>query len=206
MLTVACVEWGNYLGRGAKYVENLQAMVARHLTVPHKVVCLTEDPRRHAFAFDAGLELVDLRGVLCGWWNKIELFRPDRFHGRVLYLDLDTLIVGSLDELVKHKGLLHLDRWGWKNHVYGSGVMCWDAGEHENVFHDFSRDVPGRFEGDQNWIQACGEWPALPDGACVSYRYHCKSGPPPGASVVAFHGRPKCHEFEPGHWVSKAWR
>jgi hypothetical protein len=187
VLTVVCVETGNYLCRGAEYVEKLAVMVGRHLTAPYRFECLRPD---------TGLE---------GWWNKVELFRPRRFCGRVLYLDLDTVIVGPIDELVEHKGCLHLDRWGWTEKVYGSGVMVWDAGEHAEVFERFTPEVPKRYRGDQDWMTSLGGWDALPDGICVSYRYHSIGGPPKGASVVCFHGIPKPHEFTSG-WVAEAWR
>lgn len=191
MLTVVCVEWGNYLGRGAEYVDKLKAMVQRHLSLPHAFVCLQPDVG------------------LAGWWNKIELFRPGRFSGRVVYLDLDTVIVGSIDKLAASKGILHLADWGWTKNDYGSGVMVWDAGEHDWIFKLFKPDVPRRFRGDQDWMThlrdvGADSWPALPKGLCVSYRYVSRPAPPAGASVVCFHGKPKPHELA-GGWVPHHW-
>jgi hypothetical protein len=184
-LTVACVQVGDYLGRGEEYVEKLQAGVARHLSAPFRFECLREATR-------------------AGWWAKLDLFRPGMFEGRVLYLDLDSVIVGPLDRLAESKGILHLGRWGWTKNDYGSGVMVWDAGEHEEVWARAPADVEQRFRGDQDWMTHLGGWPALPDGLCVSYRYHAKAGPPKSASVCCFHGTPKPHEL--GGWVAEAWR
>lgn len=186
MITVACVEWGNYLGRGEEYVEKLQRGVARWMSLPHEFVCLRPD------------------GDLIGWWNKIELFRPGRFAGRVLYIDLDSVIVGPLDPLAVHPGVVHLRDWGWKRHVYGSGTMVWDAGDHSDIFTRYTPEVAEWFEGDQDWMTHLGGWDALPAQLVRSYRYHCKAGPPPGCSIVAFHGKPKPHEFTDG-WVATAW-
>ena len=193
MLTVACVEWGNYQGRGRDYVARLQAMAARHLTVPHEFRCIRPDA---------------VTGDLDGWWNKVLLFRPGLFKGRVLYLDLDTIVVGTLDELVRHKGLLHLDEWGWKEKVYGSGVMVWDAGEHEEIYSRFTPAVAARLRGDQDWMTELGGWGALPPGICCSYKYHCakRGRPAAGASVVCFHGPIKPHTLPEGHWVREYWR
>jgi hypothetical protein len=186
VITVACVQVGNYCGRGAEYVNKLRAAVNRNLLVPHRFECITESDKP-------------------GWFAKCDLFKPGLFSGRVLYLDLDTLIVGSLDRLVLNKGILHLRYWGWRRNDYGSGVMVWDAGEHEEIFKLYDSTVPQRFKGDQDWIRHCGEWPALPTGLNVSYRYHCKSGPDSGASTISFHGSPKPHEFPAEHWVTRAW-
>lgn len=198
LITVVCVEVQEYCGRGREYVQKLRSMVARHLSMPHRFVCISD--RTHE-----GVEVIKAFGNLRGWWAKTQLFFPGLVSGRCVFFDLDTVIVDSLDELVQHKGILHLDRWGWERKVYGSGVMVWDGGEHSDIWSSFTDAVPRKFEGDQDWITSLGGWPALPDGICVSYRYHSKQGPPPGASVVAFHGRPKCHEVTTG-WVPQAWR
>lgn len=185
MLTIACVEVGNYLGRGAEYVAKLRAMVERHLRLPFRFECISQSEK-------------------AGWWAKVDLFEPGRFTGRVLYFDLDTVIVGPLDALADSKGILRLTDWGWTKNDYGSGVMVWDAGEHEEIWTRYTPDVPQRFRGDQDWMTHLGGWPALPKGLCVSYRYLSREAPPPGASVVAFHGVPKPHEVLTG-WVPRAW-
>ena len=206
MLTVACVDAGNYLGRGREYVEKLRRMVARHLSLPHVFTCLTDYGPVGNEHGDAPTFFIALPPGLRGWWNKIVLFRPGLFEGRVLYLDLDSVITGPLDPLAAAKGILHLDRWGWDRKVYGSGVMVFDAGEHADIWEKFTPEVPRKFEGDQDFITSLGGWPALPDGLCVSYRYHCKKGPPAGASVVCFHGSPKMHQLPAGHWAHEHWR
>lgn len=184
MLTVACVETGNYCGRGAEYVDKLRAMTARHLKAAHRFVCLRDGPP--------------------SWWAKIDLFRPGLFSGRVLYFDLDSVITGPLDGLAGRKGLIHLGMWGWKKNDYGSGCMVWDAGEHEEIFTRFTPQVPERFRGDQDWLTHLGGWDALPFPLVCSAKYHCKNGPPKGASVVCFHGPKKPHNVS-DHWVKAAW-
>jgi hypothetical protein len=186
MLTVACVQVGNFLGRGEEYVAKLSSMVARNLSQPHRFECITESDKP-------------------GWWAKADLFEPGRFYGRVMYLDLDTVIVGPLEQLAASKGILHLADWGWTKNDYGSGVMVFDAGEHEEIFTRYTPDVPKCFRGDQDFIKTIGEWPALPKGLNVSYRYHAKNGPPAGAVTVSMHGQPKPHEITTG-WVPQFWR
>lgn len=215
MIIVACVEVGNYLGRGAEYVAKLRAMVARNLSAPHTFICLSDDYRRHAPRHDSRErdfihELPEPGfGIpgLVGWWAKLYLFSPMRFapRTRVLFLDLDTVIVGSLDALVESKGILHLADWGWTKNDYGSGVMVWDAGEHEEIWTRYTPDVPQRFRGDQDWMTYLGGWPALPKGLCVSYRYVSKQAPPAGARAVCMHGTPKPHEILTG-WVPELWK
>lgn len=186
MLTVACVNVQNYLGRGDEYVEKMRSMVARNLSKPHRFECITRSDKP-------------------GWWAKIDLFRPGRFSGRVVAFDLDTVIVGPLDALADTKGTVHLTDWGWDHNLYGNAVMVWDAGEFDEIFTRYTPDVPMRLRGDNDWMFELGGWPALPKGLNVSYRYHAKAGPPAGAVTVSMHGRPKCHEITKG-WVPEFWR
>ena len=185
MITVACVEVGNYLGRGEEYVTKLRAMVARNLAAPHEFVAIRESDKP-------------------GWWAKIDLFQPGRFTGRVLYLDLDTVVVGPLDPVAQYPGIVHLQDWGWPQNDYCSAVMVWDAGQHADAYERFTPAVMQQFRGDQDWLTHLGGWEALPKGVHVSYRYAARKGPPAGASTVSFHGRPKPHEV--GGWVAECWR
>jgi hypothetical protein len=200
VLTVACVEWGDYLQRGTEYVLKLRSMVERHLSMPHRFVCLTDSVVRRP-----GVEGVGLTQGRDGWWNKVELFRTGLFSGRVIAIDLDTVIVGSLDRLVETKGTVHLIDWGWTHNAYGNGVMVWDAGEHEEIWTRFTPEVPRRLRGDNDWLYELGGWDALPDGMNCSYRYHAVEAPPAGAVTVSMHGRPKPHEITRG-WVPREWR
>ena len=189
MITVACVNWGDYLGRGQHYVDTLRSAVARNLKQPFEFVCVRE------------------AGNLQDWWVKIALFQPGRFKGRVLYLDLDSVVVGPLDELVESKGIIDMHDWGWGAHPLNSSVMVWDAGEHERVFTAYQPEIAKKFcvGGDQEWITALGGWQALPAHMVRSYRYHSIKAPPADASVVTFHGTPKPHEVTKG-WVPQHWR
>lgn len=186
MITVACVNHGNYLGMGDFYVDKMRSMVARHMSQPYKFVCLKDE------------------GEETGWWAKIELFRPGRFTGRVIYLDLDSVVVGNLDILSANKGIIDLTGWGWKTHTLCTSTMVWDAGEHEQVFLSFDDSVKKRCRGDQDWVTELGGWPILPPALCRSYRYHSIVKPPKGCAVVAMHGSPKPHEIQFG-WVPESW-
>lgn len=183
-----------------EYVQKMGGMLDRNLITPHKRVCISDESNI------PGWEIIKSDRSLKGWWQKISCFPPGRFEGRILYLDLDSVIVGSLDRLAASKGIIHLNRWGWTTQTYGSGVMAWDAGEHRDIWDKFSSDTPTLYRGDQDYMTALGGWEELPDGVCCSYRYRATRAPPAGVSVVAFHGRPKPSDLPPGHWVHQYWR
>lgn len=207
-MIVACVEHGDYLGRGREYVDKLKSMVSRNLRQPFTFVCLTDDRSRH----DRLTWWESLPPGLPGWWNKISLFKPGMFPAgaRVLYVDLDTVIAGTLDDFAASRGIIHLRNWGWDRDVYGSGTMVWDAGEYEEIWtrrHEAAEMIAAneRAVGDQEWITKLGGWPALPPHLVKSYRYHAKEKPPEGCSVVCFHGPDKPHLLPPDNWARRIW-
>jgi hypothetical protein len=195
-LTVACVKWGTKYP--AKYVNVLQAMVKRSLARDHEFVCFTDDPK--------GLkcETVKLPGDLKGWWNKLFLFKPGLFSGRVLFLDLDVCITGPLDDLVDYATPFAIIE-DWHLPGYNSSVFVMDHDAHPQVWEEFEPRVAKRLHGDQDWITekipnaAIFPWPW-----CVSYRSHAVPGVPKGARVVVFHGEPKPHAM-PSPWVERYW-
>ncbi len=178
MLTVACV-----LSPGPVYnvahVSRLHMMAKRHLKQPHQFVCVTDS-------------------IFPGWWAKISLFKPARFHGRVLYLDLDVTVTGSLDELADFDAPFVLVK-DWQRIGYNSSVMSWDAGHLDRLYTEFTDDdmkIPG---GDQSYI-----WAKMPGAAkfpkpwCRSFkRIVLMHEPTDDMRVCVFHGRPKPWDVEP---------
>lgn len=102
MLTVACVLVRGNVPYTPDYVLRLSRMVKRGLGgIPHRMVCLTDQP--DAMPPDVTPIKISLPPGLFGWWAKVELFNPAHgFQGRMLYLDLDVLVAGSLDVIVDY--------------------------------------------------------------------------------------------------------
>ncbi|RYF05591.1 MAG: hypothetical protein EOO77_28205, partial [Oxalobacteraceae bacterium] len=98
MLTVACV-FKSFAGTAfghsydATWVQKLASGAARHLTVPHRFVCLTN------MGEIEGVETIPLSNDWPGWWSKVEMFRPGLFDGPVLSFDLDVLFTGNIDHM-----------------------------------------------------------------------------------------------------------
>ena len=175
MLTVACV-----LSPGPIYtrehVARLEAMVAEYMTQPYRFMCLDDSP-------------------FPGWWAKISLFEPGRFTDRVLYLDLDVTVVGSLDEIADYPwpfaAIKDYERQG-----LNSSVMSWGPIWADHVYAGFTPDVMDRPGGDQAWITELQPNAAtFPPNWCPSYKHQCRYSVPQGAKVVVFHGRPKSWEL-----------
>ena len=198
-LTVVCLNWRNYLGRGAEYVGKLRRGVERHLTVPHTFREVTE---------------ADLPAGRRGWFNKLHLL--EMFDGEVLYLDLDVILTASLDPFVDllrsdPSRIWARDDWSYpvseprhgREATINSSVMLWQG----------RRDMAGAeplipvTHGDQGIITQLF-WPVgiglLPPDWVRSYKYDVWKGRAPGP-VTVFHGEPKPHIVTDA-WVSQCWQ
>lgn len=206
-MKVVCVKTGTKYG--AEWVIRLRNMVAKHLPVAHEFVCLTDRPVE-------GLACTPINNDLPTWWAKVGLFEPGFLSGDKLYLDLDVVITGSLEKLVRcldgdRSRLWALDDFSYSlvnpkrgmsadaikllggTGTINSSVMLWNGDVAKRVWTRFAPEVMNVLHGDQNWItQAL--WPdkinLIPPGLVCSYKYHVLRGVP-AAPVVVFHGDPK---------------
>lgn len=147
-----------------------------------------------------------------GWWAKMELFRPGVFEGLVLYVDLDTLIVGDLSDIAAYPGefamLADFNRPSRRQ----SGMMLFRPGKiTEAIWEEWIRDPEGhmrRHRGDGEWLHSVTEGAdiiqRLFPGQVVSFKRDARKGPPKGARIVAGHGRPRLSDPRAG-WINKAW-
>lgn len=172
-LTVACVlVAGPVAGYSVDYVLRLERMVRRHLARPFQFVCLTDGSKGplpapiETVQIPAASEAIPANGR--GYWSKVQLFNPAiGFSGRVLFLDLDVLVVSDLapivdfpaalalteDELVAERAHITTDRYG-RTLVrrFNSSVMAWDAGTQDFLFTRWTIDQTLRLSTDQDWI------------------------------------------------------
>lgn len=200
MLTVACVlRVDGVCDFNADYVAKLKRGVERNLTVPYRFVCLSN--------VDVPCERIDLSHDWRGWWAKLELFRPD-IEGRILYFDLDTVIVGNLDEMASVEKFTMI-RGFMVPTRRGSGVMMltdrkpvWDAW--------IEKPDMTLKDGDQEFIGKFCEavWQDEVPGAVVSYKNDVlpENRFEHRARVIAFHGKPRPHQLPPEHWMRDYWK
>lgn len=208
MLTVASVlrSGGRY---GVDDVRKLYGMVRRNLSHFDRFVCLSDVE----FEIE-GVERIPLIDRFPGYWAKIELFRPSVFYGdaRVWFADLDTVIVGNVDELAaRTEDFIGLRDFYFPDRL-ASGLMLWSPTYRGGIYTDFivnAKQIIAQYRrGDQEFIEPYVSKPAywqdvLP-GAVVSYKVHCKDGVPRGTKVVAFHGVPSPAQVA-DKWVKEHW-
>jgi hypothetical protein len=164
-LTVACVLWeGDFRTRNYSFewVRKLKHMVAENLTIPHEFVCLSNLPLPQV-AHKLGIKRIPLVNDWPGWWSKIELFRPGLFKNRVLYLDLDLIIIRNIDLLASEISPFILLRSEYKGkkktgdglsiYKYNSSVMGFypNTGITQTIYNNFDNHSMKIFRGDQDY-------------------------------------------------------
>lgn len=202
MFQVVCVNIGPKFD--PEYVHRLQRAVALNLDVPHDFAVITDMPSWYRCRT---LEPMD---NLKGYWQKVTLFAPQRWReyagNRILYLDLDTVVMGNITELVKYPSafLTLRDRL---LPMVNSSIMCWDYPEFKHIYNNFKGDIDNWPRGDQEWInsQVWPEWinEAFP-GEYPDFKEDLKHRDPIGVErIVWFHGVPLPHTLQ---WVQDLWR
>jgi hypothetical protein len=222
-LTVACVWVRGEYPYGAEYVERLHGMCTRHLDRPFTFVCLTDRPELLREPVVA-VRVAKLPGLAP--WTKLELFNPARqWPGRVLYLDLDSLVVAGLAPIVDAPAPFALTDDPASAHrpraidAYGraivrrfnSSVMAWDGGTQAHLYERFTPAVADRLSGDQDWIgERAPSAHALPRWWFPRLSELLRQpGPPPqfGRARVVLAKQPKnAVAAATWPWFREAWR
>ena len=160
------------------------------------------------------VDVIQMRHLWPGWWAKMELFGP-HVKGDILYTDLDTVFVGSLDDILQVKDLTLLRdfyRDGVKLKAgLGSSLMCLPEEKRARIWERFSENPQmhmrvHRSGGDQRFLETMMDidgpcWQDRCPGQVVSYKVHCAEhllgkgfvfrSIPVTARVVCFHGQPR---------------
>lgn len=210
-LTVACVWVKGHVPFTADYVVKLRSMVARNLDMPHRFVCLTDRP-------SALPEDIETLPAACpvglkAWWTKLRMF-DGCLSGRVLYLDLDTLVVGRLEPIVTYPSTFalipHAGSFAPTTHrivpLYNSSVMVFEPAAYPDVWRHWNPGVARKLFGDQDWL---GE--LLPDLDQMPLEWfprlsELKHRKPKRSARVVLTKKPKTHIAATMYpWVREAW-
>ena len=214
-LIIACVRTG--IKFPFTYLERLRNMIGRHMSATYTMVCLTDQPERCE-----GVIFVDVKAIgLPGWWAKLVLFEPTwRGSSQIIYIDLDTVILGDLAPLqdVPHEFAIlesPVRATGNKNYPcrFNSSVMTIAGGRCAFVWDKFEKRRSALMlqhdrYGDQAAIEELYPDAAIlnklmPKGFFLNYRY--LTDHKPDAAMINFGGTHKPASC-PIAWVQAEWR
>jgi hypothetical protein len=143
MLSVVCWKWGSLFS--AEYVLKLHSMLTRHLHLPHRLFCVTDDSRG---IDQSKVEIVPMPHELreekrCRrrmWQLSAE--RVALFGSRMLSIDLDVVIVKDITPLINRPEQLVCWKVTYAN-VYSGSLMLMDTGVLDGAWRRYQRDPEG---------------------------------------------------------------
>jgi hypothetical protein len=207
MLTVACVWRKSEIYDNREWVDRLWSMVDRHLSIPHKFVCITDEDVQ-------GAVKPLIKHDKKPWWDKLNLFFLPG--DRILYLDLDVVVQGDLSLLAifpSDFAVAPSNGVPMRNNAFNSSVMVWDVDS--KPIKTIRELIPlhkpwEKWVGDQQWLSMMPIRVDLFPSRWI-HKYHVVHGPykPNRATVVTLliQGGKNKKLIEDGHdWIREYWR
>ena len=242
-VNVLCIKWGSKYG--PDYVNRLRSMVRRNLALPHRFVCLTDDRvgiDADIETFDipaVGIPDFDTRApwAKAHGWLKVTSFAETLYDlsGPTLFIDLDVVIVGDIGRFFEPPGdFLVIREWDKRDGTGNTSVYRYEIGAHADLLdrlRENQDEILHEVRNEQEFVTGSlarqGKLGYWPEPWCRSFKRHCIPAPlgwfgtpriPPGAAIIAFHGKPDPHDAIAGHshkwyrrvaptpWVAEHWR
>lgn len=193
-MDIICFLWGDWCHPyGEEYVYRLRDSVEKHLSIPHRFICLTDR--------DLDVDTIRIEPKYKWNHNKLIMFSDIGLKGRVIALDLDCIIQGSLDDFAQYNGPMAVcESFGQKGLAGGSMI-----GFEANTLNLFDRFLANREKWEQithgserlfyRMAAKTDFWQRMYPGTIASYK---RDNPETkkNARIVFYHGEPRPHT----HW------
>jgi hypothetical protein len=218
--------WNRLYLYTADDVNRMASMLARNVTLPHRVVCFTDD--------SAGIDsAIETHPIWADWtargqcYRRLRLFSDEEWLQEIVgerfwSIDLDAVITGNIDHLLTETA----DFAAYRNimvthHHYCGALWMLRTGSNPHVYHTFNKDVLRAVDlerkhwngSDQVWmsIQLGPHFPTWgPEHGIRHYKLECTGDQlPPDTRVVLFNGAvsPAMPELQRRHpWIQEHWR
>jgi hypothetical protein len=217
--TIICMKWGNRYG--PEYVNRLYAAVKRNMKSEFRFICFTDDTSGLWNNYEhQPLPYISLpeKDRWTGW-QKISVWQSPLLdiEGDVLFLDIDIVVTGSLDEMFDYypNEYCVIENWTQPGKKIGNtSVFKFPVGKFAHVYDNLMNDKDrylNEFRIEQQYISAMIPeqkfW--LPEW-CISFKHSCMPkfpsnwfiAPelPKDTKIVAFHGKPDPIDAMKGEW------
>ena len=87
---VVCLKTGDKNEFTSEHVYKIRDMCVKHISLDYDFYCLTNETKLDC-------NIIPLEHNWPGWWSKFELYK---IPGPVFYVDLDTIILNNIDDIV----------------------------------------------------------------------------------------------------------
>ena len=244
-VNIVTLKWGTLYG--PEYVNRLYNGIQRHLNRPFRFICFTDDTTDVIEGIECLKFPAFPVSEHLSWtaWRKFSLLQNDvPFDGLSLFLDLDVLITGPMDkffEAGKAEDFYIIHNWVERRKtilrkapdIGNSSCFRFQTQQHHYAYERFLA------EGETMFTSYPTEQAGLtdtvrkykvywPEEWVRSFKRHCQHSYPlnkwmapkccPGASVIAFHGKPNPdqaiegftgtkphHSTLPAPWITEHW-
>ena len=223
-LSIVCIKWGTKYG--SDYVNKLYKGFKRNLNKKFNFFCITDNTDN----LDSEIRTMELECEFKGWMKKSVLFNKkckiiiyfkdtDHLSRRIMFIDLDMIVVGNLDYLFDYNGdfcLMKTDdiQCESSKNGYNSSIILWKNGFGKEIYstllkyHDYITKQIVRFDHYLEFLIKNSDF----TGDCfpskiLDYNFYCKGKTqlPTECTIVAFPRSPKPHEcteeFLMKHWI-----
>lgn len=229
MLKVVCFLWkriatGYQLPAACdydwKHVEILQAMVKRHLKIPHEFICITDHPNPPESI--KTLPIWDKCRNLGGCFNRLYAFSEDMqeiIGGRFVMIDLDCVIVREITPLFDVEDDFKINEYAHedRDQYYNGGLILMDPGARRQIWDQFDPEKSPEIlksldyvvGSDQAWIRYVlgkGESRFTEGDGVYNFTKLIRNQLPGNARMVFFAGKRDPSTSRHIGWVRDHWR
>jgi hypothetical protein len=237
MIDIVCFKWNkltddyllsNRVNYTSDHVNILYNSIKRNTTVPFRFSCITDDKN----GLDAEIRIIPLWDRcrdLGGCFNRLYMFSKDMediIGNRFLSIDLDCVIVGNIDNLLKKTDDFCINQFvpqkkkRNQNQLYNGGLILMNAGAREEVWTKFNPKTSPKelytiikennyIGSDQAWIRhVLGKEESTfnTDDGVYSYNADIKNKElPSDAKMIFFSGKPDPSILEEP-WIEQHWK
>lgn len=219
-IEIVCFKWGGW-GQpfGFEYIFRLHNMLKRYLSIPFNFHVFSD--KRMGVLSDVNLHLIPDFIMKYYKLNFPKFYVYSSLHGitgRVIMIDLDTIITGSLDEMFSYDG----DWCGIKpmrpgrTHI-GGGLVSFEHSKFTWLWEEMKNNLDyfiDKYKGKERLVyqelmrEYPDRWQDLYPGQLVGYKRGVRKvgGLNSDVRFVAFHGNPRPHEIRNEQWMREYWK
>ena len=169
MLTVVSWFWrqkGNSVPYHPEYVNVWARMVRRNLTIPHRLLCITEDPTEietYPLWEDLGISNPQWNLTKPQCYRRLKAFSEEMrpiLGDRFVSMDIDCVITGNIDDLLSRQEDFIINRGRTFKNTYNGSMWMMNTGARDRVWSEFngveSVQKASKWMGsDQAWMREC---------------------------------------------------
>jgi len=224
MQTIICMKWGTRYG--PEFVNRLYNAIQRNTQRKTQLVCFTDDET----GINSNVKCEPIPDInlppshLHTPWRKLTMWKYPLadLEGDVLFLDLDLVITGSLDDLFDYEPGKFCVIRNWtlpKSGIGNTSCFRFPVGKYSHIYDDIQikgSEILAKYRIEQVYIsREIGEMVFWPQLWCASFKHtllprwpvNFFKAPelPKDTRIVAFTGKPDQNEAVIGEWPVKAW-